>query len=279
MKITRILGWWVVGLVIPIAVVADTPVPNSGTVVNVDHLDHAIDEVLADDEYAWRLEARQDRDEELPPWLIRFFEESGDAIVSAFDFFAELADKVQAWLRELTGGSEVDPQRSTRGSSTAVSWILLILAFGTVCSLLLILIRRSRKAVKAEEIEAQPIELSRLAHDESTADEVEPHRWRKWALELAEEGRLREAIRAAHLATLSALAHAELIHLRRFRSNLEYLREVRRRARARPQLADFFSANIQLFERIWYGRDLPDQEAFTSSLTNLDRISADVTHA
>jgi Domain of unknown function (DUF4129) len=248
-------------------------------IVDADEFDEALDKVLARDEFAWRLGPRASLDTSYPSWLEWFFDESFSALEGAFETVADWFQRLEAWLRKLTEPIDGPNGAGVAGTGISISWVLLILALAVVCSVLVVFLKRSRRTREEIDVETEPVELSELADDESAAGSVEPSRWRRWALELESDGRLREAIRAIHLATLSALAHAELIRLERFKSNLEYLRELRRRSRMEPLLAGLFATNIGYFERVWYGRDLATADLLHASLDNLDRIDSHVANS
>ena len=71
--------------------------------------------------------------------------------------------------------------------------------------------------------------------------------------ELLQRGEFRLALRAFYLASLAHLAERELITLARFKSNLDYQRELQRRAHALASIPELFAHHVAVFERSWYG--------------------------
>ena len=55
------------------------------------------------------------------------------------------------------------------------------------------------------------------------------------------------------LAALVMLADKSRISIAKFKSNMDYQRELARRCHAMPQLLDAFGRNVGVFEAVWYG--------------------------
>jgi len=88
----------------------------------------------------------------------------------------------------------------------------------------------------------------------------------------AREWRL--ALRALYLATLAGLAADGLISLAKFKTNLDYERELRRRALTRHELVARFAARRKMFEDVWYGHAAPVEPAVRGWLAELEAPSA-----
>ena len=82
-------------------------------------------------------------------------------------------------------------------------------------------------------------------------------------------GELRKAVRAVFLAMLACLARHEWISVSRAKSNLEYRRELARRART---AAPPFDEGVRLFERSWYGTHPATPEAIGELENNLEAL-------
>jgi hypothetical protein len=92
------------------------------------------------------------------------------------------------------------------------------------------------------------------------------------AREHAARGELTLALRAAWLAGLAHLGHRELIAISRHKTNRDYDRELRRRARDREPMLNAFDDNLKNFERSWYGNHEVTTEKLDRFDSNLDQI-------
>jgi hypothetical protein len=92
-----------------------------------------------------------------------------------------------------------------------------------------------------------------LEAEDIRADQLPEGSWLELAQELIGKGELRLALRAFYLATLSILAHSELIRLGAAKSNRDYLTEMTRRLRENGEAVPVFRDSIRLFEASWYG--------------------------
>ncbi len=237
-------------------------------------LDAAIDEVLARPEYRWRLgpQLRPEQQEQEKTWLTNLVAGLLQSMSSGLESLRSWLEWFNRWFRDRFSQ---EPAAGSQSASTgiALSWLLIVVALIVVCSLLALLWLRSRRRARAPELTLQvEQQLAELAEEESEADQVEPQRWRHWALELADAGSLRPAIRAVHLGVLSELARGNLIHLQRCKSNLDYLVELRRRCRSGEEVPLCFADNVGIFEQVWYGRLSATQQLLQAALNNLDRI-------
>ena len=104
--------------------------------------------------------------------------------------------------------------------------------------------------------------------DESlTADRLPESEWLALADEWMEKGDYRLALRAMYLGALNFLSARDLVSLRRWKSGLDYRRELARRARSKPDVPVAFTRGVAIFERGWYGRHAVDR-AMAESLAN-----------
>jgi hypothetical protein len=87
-----------------------------------------------------------------------------------------------------------------------------------------------------------------------------------------DKGELRLALRALYLATLSLLAHHQLVRLAAAKSNRDYLVELTRRLRGKPEAVQLFRDNIRLFEASWYGTHAVDSNIIETMLANHQQV-------
>ncbi len=215
-------------------------------------LDRAANDVLQQRKYAWRLPREKAAAGEAEPGVIaRFFGRVRDWIKdcarTVLDWIEALLDRL--FRRERTGGG---------GTSwiTPLQGLLFLVIAVVACALGLLVYRvvvhRRRKtgAVTGEAIASTPD----IADENVGADQLPEDGWMTLGRELFDRGELRLALRAFYLSSLANLAGRELLTLARFKSNLDYERELRRRAHSFPEMLARFAENVSVFDRSWYGR-------------------------
>ena len=131
--------------------------------------------------------------------------------------------------------------------------------------------RRRGQAIPAEAV-APAVAAVNLTDESLTADQLPEGSWRKLAEEWLAKGDCRLALRALYLAGLNYLGKRNLVSIRRWKSGLDYRRELERRARATPAIGPVFARNVAMFERGWYGSHAVDRatvEAFAAGLNEI----------
>lgn len=240
-------------------------------------LDRSINEVINKPEYTWR----QPR-EKAPPQteknlLTRFLDSVLGTISNVWRTVHRFLKRVADWLDEWARRWWINNHGEER---TGVDWIsaLHILYFGLmtiVVVALTILFWRVWKQRTRRPIEAvgEPVLPALDLTDETLiADQLPSEGWLARARELMAAGDLRLALRALYLASLAHLSQRELIAIARFKSNREYERELRRRARTRADLIEAFSQNVTTFESAWYGMHEVTREILDGFTANCERI-------
>ena len=250
--------------------VARAGTPATPTAVEPQELGRSIDSVLARREFSWRLPRGEapEKEQELT-WLGK----------ARRDFRAWLGR--QAWTVGRWVGRTVrklsdwlSPDRSTpdlargawdwRGATLYLLYGLL----GVALLLLGVMIFRARRRLRLAPVAAQAIAaVPDLTREDVTADQLPEDGWLRLARDLLERGELRLALRASYLAGLAHLGQRELILLARHKSNRDYDRELRRRARGDAELVATFDRSLRAFEQSWYG----DHEVTRASLEDFTR--------
>ena len=228
-------------------------------------LDRDIDRVLQRREYAWRLPrhdiAGTKKPEKDPAWLASFFKWMGKS--------ARKTPQLAPRPANLAGGRPGRRRVSAgRRRSFTCSW-----AYSRCCCSGRAGSRWRRRGGKAEvatAVEAAPD----LQSDSVLASQLPEDGWLRLMREMLERGDLRLALRAAYLGCLAQLGERQLLSIARHKSNRDYWRELRRRARSREGLLAAFSENLQAFERVWYGSALVSREDLTHFAENLERMRA-----
>jgi hypothetical protein len=139
--------------------------------------------------------------------------------------------------------------------------VVIITALVALLGICVWLWMKDRKPADAIVVADARVELRPDLHDESVLPNRLPSdEWARLAAEMIAAGELRLALRAFYLASLSHLAAQEVIRVAAFKSNREYLAEVRRRTRGAPGVFPAFKQNVEEFDRVWYGRYPVDME-------------------
>jgi hypothetical protein len=222
-------------------------------------LDHAIDQVVHQREFTWRA-PRPSGAEPQGKW-VGWYRASVKWLGETWDWIWQ---KIEDWLRpqQESGGSDKEAQVNRKAMLALIAFIVALIAAGVVVYLL----RRKKVAViAAQAVTAAP--AVNLADESLTADRLPESEWLSLADEWMEKGDFRLALRAMYLAALNYLSAKDLISIRRWKSGLDYRRELARRARSKPELPLAFTRGVAIFEQGWYGRHLVDR-AMAESLAN-----------
>jgi hypothetical protein len=219
-------------------------------------LNEAIDRVLEQREYAWRLDRNLGDEQEksfLTRTMERWHEWLGVKARAIRDWIRGVWDWIRSWLPEPREDGRDSSWGGWRGAPLWTMYgILIVLA---IVAAFFGYRAWQRRRMPIVEIEAQPILLTPDIEDEGVgADALPEDGWLALARELMEKGEWRLAMRAFFLAGLALLARNEMIRVAKYKSNREYERELARRAHAEPEILSIFSNNVALFERVWYGR-------------------------
>ncbi len=182
-------------------------------------------------------------------------------------------ERVAGWLGEMVRavlkwvlGDQSDEDLAGSGKGRASAWagpllyILCAIAAGAGIFLLLrVRLRRPGQSDTAAALEQQLIDLTK---EDVTPDQAPEDEWLSMAARFLEAGDLKPATRALYLAVLAGLGRNGLITIHRAKSNLDYRRELARRARGNDEMLERFGGVVNTFERTWYGGHAISGEAF-----------------
>jgi len=237
-------------------------------------IDRRITETLERREYAWRAPreketaAKKDKTG-LGKWL----EESSKSISKFASATFRQVGRFFRWMKNL-----FNPPKVPNVSGPSVDWfglskaMLVLLGIGLAGVLAWFIIRSVRQRKKIVVAEAAAPIVPDLRSEDVVADQLPEDGWLVLARDHAGRGEFSLALRAAWLAGLAHLGQRELIRIARHKSNRDYERELRRRARDRASLLDAFDDNMLSVERAWYGRHEANAEVFAVFQQNLERI-------
>lgn len=224
--------------------------------ISIDQLNRSIDVVIHRPDFTWRLPRPPRPPEKNPNWFVRMAQSFVDATDRGVSHVEHWINQFVNWLGERLksmlpgiGGKGASPDsRKLR----ALVYTLLAAAALVLGWLVWQMLRSQKRArsVSAIPTLAPAVEVN-IA--EAEAGEQPLDQWLQLARDLMARQELRLALRAFYLAGLSYLAERSLISIQRGKSNQDYARELRRKARTKPELVAMFVENMNVFERAWYG--------------------------
>jgi hypothetical protein len=132
-------------------------------------------------------------------------------------------------------------------------------------------LRRRSLAVAAFGLEPMVVRPD-ITDENVSADQMPEDEWESLARELLRNGQFRLAMRAFYLASLANLARRNLVRIARYKSNLDYENELRRRGHAISEILPAFGENVAVFERVWYGAHNVSADLVQQFSANVDRI-------
>ncbi len=228
-------------------------------------LNPALDRVLEQPEFRWRL-----RPAPVPPDLQNegiikgFVRSTFDVIVQMVRTVIRWFEALHRWVRGLLpgdgdGGDSAAPGGRVRSATNWMSvlqWTAYVLIVG-VAGLLLFTVWKVLSHNRTAPLRSAPVPAAPVApdlRDENVeASRLPAEGWLELARSQAAAGEWRLALRALFLATLARHAHEGLLSLARFKTNLDYESELRRRARSRQVVVEDFTRRRRQFEEVWYG--------------------------
>jgi hypothetical protein len=152
------------------------------------------------------------------------------------------------WIDGLFPRPKIEP--SNAGDMGSLRIALQLLIFAAVAALLVFILWRflpyfrSRFQGRKERDRPDRVILGEIVSSDESASDIFAE-----AERLAREGDIRGAIRKGYIAVLCELGDRHLLRLARHKTNLDYLRDVRRT----PVVFDELRALTDTFERNWYG--------------------------
>jgi hypothetical protein len=241
-------------------------------------LDRAINEVLTGSEFTWRLRPAPRENQEMEEGPVkRFMQRLIDGATASRRWLSKLWRSIRDWFM---GPDPVTPPEARDAGGTVtlerVLWALVIVIGGGLIAVLVIAWRR-RGQFRNPVLTAQatmPTPAPDLRDETTQAAQLPTDGWLALARAQLAAGEGRLAWRALYLATLAQLAAQGLIDLKRSKTNLDYERELRRRAIARQELVTWFSGRRGAFEAVWYGRALAEESFAREWLGELERPSS-----
>ena len=238
-------------------------------------LNQAIDDVLQRREYTWRLPREQVAETAAKDtWLKRTLERIFNWLAETVKSIGRSVFEMLRWIIDKLFGDARAPSVSGKGWADATRglFILLLVVLAAAIGFLLYRLWKNYRHL-IPEVVAQPAPAAPdLADHNVTAAQLPEDEWLRLAREMMAKGELRLALRAWYLAGLAHLAGRGLLTIARYKSNLEYARELGRRSHALPEVMTAFTHNVAVFDRVWYGRHEATREVLAAFETNVQRI-------
>ncbi|MCL1920332.1 MAG: hypothetical protein FWG50_04520 [Kiritimatiellaeota bacterium] len=215
-------------------------------------LGEALAATAAGGRYAWRKPV--DLTEHAGGWFETYVAKPVERFMERMEKWRK---KLAAWLEKIFTRKDRDVSlHSPSGiSASALTWLIAagVALAGGVMVFLLWQQRRRTAGVGQAVAAPQEADVPDVADERVTAEVLAEDEWLRLAERLCAEGERRKAARAFFLACLACLARREWVTLKRFKTNADYLREMRRRALGRVFDDGPFCAAVGVFESGWYG--------------------------
>ena len=234
--------------------------------IDKQRLERSIDETVRRREFAWNSPKTDlERNESKFVGWVRGF----------WKTFKRIVNNIFDWVQKVFFPDDPLSESGTgkAGSTAAVRWLLISLGIGFVL-LIVYIFYRQRKA-QLRRIDAKPFAAAPVIDlkDESvTADQLAEDGWYSLAREWIDKGDYRLALRALYLGAISHLGNRELVVIQRWKSGLDYSRELARRTRATPEVAPAFAKAVLVFECGWYGRHTVDRETLDQFAAGFEEV-------
>jgi hypothetical protein len=241
--------------------------------VNAAQLDDAIDRTLASRDFQWRLRPAPvvEKEKQREGFLDGFFRETAGIIREGLRGLRAIVD----WFLDLFPSHRNAGAKKAAGGVPAFLGNLLIAVI--VAAVILIVVglvliwKRSRQLAPAVvRAQAAAMVTPDLQDENTQAAQLPADGWLALAREKMALGEWRLALRALYLATLAQLAAEGLVSLTKFKTNLDYERELRRRALSRQEIVSRFAQRRRGFEAAWYGRAQPVESDARAWLAELE---------
>jgi hypothetical protein len=262
-------------LILPLAGARAAPTTSLSPV----QLDRAIRQVTQRPEYIWRApRVVSDEDLQHRSGLVRFLVKTSASIRrTTIQILKWVSDRIGDLIRWLFGPPRASPSGtgSVAGAARPVRIALVALLLLLGAGIVVVGLRyRRKRTVAAAPLAASPQTAVDLSGADVTADQLPEDEWLVLAEEWSLKGDLRLALRSLYLASLAYLGRRNLIRIQRGKSNLDYRRELARRARPRPELQAIFAENVGVFERSWYGMHDVTGPLFAKFRSNFTEMKA-----
>jgi uncharacterized membrane protein len=232
---------------------------------NAQQLENNMNKTLSKLEYQWR-QPQKIKESNKRNWMLNY-------ISKAIDYCYNQLGNLMDYLKDLFSSRDETSSSSTTGMQKFLLGVWKILCYAIPILLALIILYvaykkfRNRKTYSTQELKSHSRNPD-LNREDVAADELEEHEWLKLSYELIDKKEFRLALRALFLACIRALAQRNLLLVTRYKTDYEYLNELRRRAHSLPKIISAFENNVCVFQQVWYGDYPVSRELFDKYMTD-----------
>jgi len=230
--------------------------------VDSETLNHSIEQVLKRSEFTWRLarhrQVKKGKQPDDYPWPLSMLVALGEALEKWFDTIKQWLQRVGQWIEDWFKKNDQDKQtpsdRSQWIGSVRIGMLLLaVLLAGIGIVIVWKTWRQRHKPAKTDVLFATIDVVPDLDDENVKADLLPSDRWIDLAQSLLQEGDLRKAMRAFYLATLAHLSEHGFVTIRKYKSDGDYIKELRRRTHTQTEFIANFIQQVGRFHNVWYG--------------------------
>jgi hypothetical protein len=254
-----------------------TPIADSREekVITPQELNRSIEEIIDQREFAWRMPREKvDEPKEKMGFLGRFIDWLVIKTRNFTKWIVKWWGKIVDWFKKLTPEAEPGPPGKGGNWLMSVHIVLYIVLAVLVCLLAIVLWRlyQKRKKVPIKVYSEPVVSVPDLTEDFIDPTERPADQWLTMAKDLMQEGSFRLALRAFYLSVLAQFAENELITIAKYKSNLDYVTELERRAHEKKGLLSLFLTNVRTFDRSWYGMHEVTRKDLDVFIANQERM-------
>jgi hypothetical protein len=235
-------------------------------------LEESVRQTMQSAEYDWRVPPPAVDKPDAAPWLVRFTDRLIEGLKSIFRAIGKGIDAIIDWLKGLFQTAS-GPGHGLLPNA-GLHWSLYLLIAIVVVLIAWIAWRRRWFQSRPKAAAAPGLEAVRLDAEDLTADRLPEESWLELAARSLQEQNFRFALRAYYLANLAFFGRTRYLTIHPGKTNREYERELRRKARAFSGARELFAVNIAAFERAWYGLHDVTAEDAAQFEQRLQRIKA-----
>lgn len=235
-----------------------------------------IGETMRQKKYQWKLSRLDQAEQEATEksWLAQRMSEIADSVQAAAE---KIQNGIKDWIersqKNERSGNRENPAPGSIGFSTTMTVLLGILVAAVVIWLGILLYKKFKEDDVFESEDSGYSGAVDLESEDIVATQLPEDEWMRMAREQLEKGEQRLAVRALFLAILANLGEAGFLRIARFKSNLDYRRELELRLRSEEALRSSFDDNTRMFERVWYGLHVLPEDRLDIFMKNYESIA------